>query len=167
MSWQDAIGGLLQQYAQGARPNTPEEAEDHYDQIHQATPPNILGSILGPALASLGSQEVQGQVANSANAMSPDQRGSLVGGLLQGLSQSGADIPALLSQLGVSQNVATDPSSATPEEVGQIAAHAQEADPGVFSRAMEFYTEHPTLVKALGTAAIAAITYHLAHRSDS
>ncbi len=167
MNWQDAIGGMLEQYAGGSAAPSQEEAHDHYDQIHSAVPTDLLSSLIGPALSSLGTSQVLGQILNSATAMNSDQRGGLVGTLLQGLGGSvgAAALPALLSQLGVSQGVLNNPQSATPEEVAAIAAHAHENDPSVFERAMQFYGEHPTLVKALGTVAVAAIARHLSQQN--
>ncbi|HZS10374.1 MAG TPA: hypothetical protein VFD58_36430 [Blastocatellia bacterium] len=169
MNWQNAIGGLLEQYASGSGAASRQEARDHYDQISSAVPTDVLGQLIGPALASLGSQQVSERVYNSATEMSPDQRGSLVGTLLQGLGSSvgAAALPALLGQLGVNRSVIDDPTNASPDDVAKLATHAHENDPSLFERAMSFYAEHPTLVKVLGTMAVAAIARNLSARSQS
>ncbi len=159
MALLDQLGGLLSNVMSGNL--SEQETHDHYDQIAQAVPQQTLAGAIGPALAGLGAGQLQQGVASSAAQMSPDQRGGLVGTLLGGLGSSGMNIGSLLGQLGINQAVATNPQSATPEETAKLAAHAQANNPGVFQDAMSFYSAHPTLVKALGTVAIAKIASSL------
>ena len=140
-----------------------QETHAHYDQIAQAVPPNQLGAAIGPALNSLDNQEVQQRVANSASQMSPQQKGGLVGTLLGALGSSSGGASSILGQLGIDPSVAANPQAASAEDVGKLAAHAQATDSGVFKQAMSFYSEHPTLVKALGTVVIAQVARHLAN----
>src|SRR5947209_3480723 len=104
MGYMNMIGGLLERYAGGSAPASQEEANDHYDQIHSAVPSSVLASVIGPALSSLGVGEVQQHIFNSANQMSPDQRGNLMQTLMSGLASSGADLPSLLGNLGIRQS---------------------------------------------------------------
>lgn len=160
MSFLDQVGGLLNNLSGGNL--SEQETHAHYDQIAQQVPQDQLGTAIGPALSNLDNSELQSRVADSAGQMSPQQKGNLVQSLLGGLGGGGA-IGSILSQLGINQNVANDPQSASPEEVGKLAAHAKENNPGLFQKAMSFYSEHPTLVKALGAVAIAQIARHLAN----
>lgn len=155
----DQLSGLLNNVASGNL--SEQETHAHYDQIAQAVPPQTLGNVIGPALASLGAGQLQQGVANSAAQMSPDQRGGLVGSLLGGLGSSGMNVGSLLGQLGINPAVASNPQSATPQETATLAAHAQATNPGLLQEAMSFYSQHPTLVKALGTVAIAKIASSL------
>jgi hypothetical protein len=50
----------------------------------------------------------------------------------------------------------------TPEQVQQIAAQAEQHNPGIVDRMGDFYAEHPTLVKTLGGAALAIALGHMA-----
>ena len=59
MSFMDQIGGLLSAYASGSGATTRAEAHDHYDQISSSVPTDLLASIIGPALGSLGTSQVQ------------------------------------------------------------------------------------------------------------
>ena len=161
MALLDQLSGLLGNVMNGNL--SEQETHDHYDQIAQNAPPQSLGTAIGSALGGLNSGEVQQRVTNSANQMTPDQRGGVVGSLLGGLGSSGLNIGSVISQLGVNPNVASNPQSATPDEVGAIAAHAHATDPGILQQAMSVYTAHPTLVKALGTVVIAQVARHLAN----
>ena len=166
MNFMEQIGGLLNAYASGSGATNRQEAHDHYDQISSAVPLDVLASVIGPALGSLGTSQVQERVFNSATEMSPQQRGGLMESLLGGLMGSGANLPGLLNSLGIGQSVIDDPQSASPEDVAKLAAHAHENEPGIFEKAMGFYAEHPTLVKVLGTMAIAAIAKQVANRAS-
>ena len=157
----DQLSGLLGNVMNGNL--SEQETHEHYDQIAQNTPPQSLGTAIGSALGGLATSDVQQRVANSANQMSPQQRGGMVESLLGGLGSSGMNIGGLLSQLGINQNVASNPQSATPDEVAALAAHAHATNPGILQEAMSVYTAHPTLVKALGTVVIAQVARHLAN----
>ena len=159
MSLFDQLGGVLSNVMGGNL--SEQQAHDHYDQIASTVPQNQLGAAIGPALASLGAGELQQRISNSATQMDPQQRGNLMQTLLGGLGNAG-NVGGLLSQLGISPSVQNNPQSATPDEVGKLAAHTQANNPDLFHEAMSFYSAHPTLVKALGTAAIAGIARHLA-----
>ncbi|PYQ34382.1 MAG: hypothetical protein DMF55_09570 [Acidobacteria bacterium] len=162
MSSLDPINDLLRRYGVGDGPANREEARQHYDQIAQAVPQDVLASAIGPALGSLPEDQVETRVRNSATEMTPGQRGNFLQTLLSGLASGGASqLGSLLQQIGVSPQVAQNPQQASPEDVGKIAAYANQERPDVFHQAMGFYAKHPTLVKVLGTMAIAAIAKNL------
>lgn len=163
MGFMDQIGGLLNQYLSGSAPQDEQVVCDHYDQICRVVPRDTLGSIIGPALGTLESQQLQNNIYQSARQMNPHERGDLLQTLLRGFLSSGINIPTLLGQLHINQDVANHPEQASPDDVARLAAHAKQTNPSIFDRAMRFYAEHPTLVKALGTAAIAAIARNLAN----
>ncbi len=158
----DQISGLLGNVMGGNL--SEQETHDHYDQIAQNVPQSALGTALGSVLGGMNTGEVQQRVANSANQMTPDQRGGMVQSLLGGLGSSGMNIGSLLSQLGINQSVASNPQSATPDEVAKIASQAHATDPGILQSAMSVYAAHPTLVKALGSVVIAGLASHLSRQ---
>lgn len=139
-----------------------QDAHQHYDQIASTVPREQLGAAIGPAMSNLDSGDVQQRITNSAAQMNPEQRGNLLQTLLGGM---GGNLGGVLSQLGIDPSVQNNPQSASPEDVGKVAAHAQTNSPDVFHKGMEFYSAHPTLVKALGTAVIAGIARHLSRPS--
>ncbi len=158
MSLLDQLSGVLSNAMGGNLSD--QQAGAHYDQIANSVPQSQLGAAIGPALASLGGGQVQQSVTNSAAQMNPEQRGNLMQTLMGGLGGAGA-LGGLLSQLGISPSVQNDPQSASADDVGKLAAHTQANNPDVFHQAMSFYSAHPTLVKALGAAAIAGIARHI------
>ena len=60
--------------------------------------------------------------------------------------------------------IATQPQNASPDDVAKLADHVHDTRPDMFNKAMEFYREHPQLVKVLGTAAIVQIAQHLSRQ---
>ncbi len=176
MSLLDQLSGVFSNLTGGNLSD--QEAHQHYDQIANTVPREQLGAAIGPAMSNMEPSDVQQRVANSATQMNADQRGSLVQSLLSGLGGSGGGLGGLgalaggagglgglLSQLGIDPSVQNNPQNATPEDVGKLAAHAQSNSPDVFHQAMGFYSAHPTLVKALGTAVIAGVARHLSQPS--
>lgn len=161
MVFLDQIGNILSQYQGGTIPER-EEAHAHYDQIASAVPQDVLASTIGPAVGELDSAHLERKIAQSAEQMTPAQRGSLLGTLLAGLGTSGSSLSSLLGSIGASPAVAQDPNQATPADVAKVATYAKENQPDIFHKAMGFYAEHPTLVKVLGTLAIASIAKSLA-----
>ena len=160
MGFLDQIGGMLQQYASGANVSR-EQAHRDYDTIAESVPPNELAPVIGPAVGSLGTGEVEQRIRNSAGEMPPSLRGQFVERLLSALNGKGLDSSAVLSKLGIHPSVAQQPQDASPDDAGRLAAEVHRSHPDVFNAAMEFYSQHPTLVKVLGTLAIARIAQHL------
>jgi hypothetical protein len=50
----------------------------------------------------------------------------------------------------------------SPEQVQEIAAKAEQHNPGIVDRMGDFYSQHPDLVKAIGGAALAVALGHIA-----
>ncbi len=159
----DQIGNILRQYQGGATPDR-EQVRAHYDEIANAVPQDELASVIGPAVGELDTSHVERKIEQSAQQMTPTQRGSFLGTLLGGLGGAGGGLAGILGSLGASPEIASDPSRATPQDIGKVAGYAKENQPDLFHKAMGFYAQHPTLVKVLGTMAIASIARNLSSR---
>jgi len=86
------------------------------------------------------------------NAAGPGAAGGLLGGLLgQG---SGQITPEQAQQV-------------SPEAVHDLAQHAEKNNPSILDTASSFYAQHPTLVKSLGTVALASVMSHMSRNSRS
>lgn len=161
----DQIGGLLQQYA-GANSNiSRDQARNDYDTIASAVPHDVLGSVIGPALSSLGREQVQERIGNSASEMSPAVRGQFLQTLLNAVGSGAGSVASMLTQLGIDRSVAANPQQASPDDVAKVAAHVHDTRPDAFNQAMGFFSQHPILVKVLGTMAIAKIAQHLSAKA--
>lgn len=129
MSWQNALGGLLNQVTAQQAESTSEAAEAPEA---NAAGGGLLGSVLGAAATALssGSGSITDRLNQVMGLLPPEQKREMVDGLLGKLGVSGASAQALLQQLGINPAVADDPHAATPEELARLAQHAesQESD---------------------------------------
>ena len=55
----------------------------------------------------------------------------------------------------------------SPEQVQEIATHAQQKDPSVVDKIGGMYAQHPQLIKTLGSAALAVVLAGVANRMRS
>ena len=134
-------------------------AKEHFDRVAEQASTDELGSGLAAAMRSdqtpaFGS--MVGQLFGHSNA-------SQQAGLLQILSTlgptliSGAAGGVLGRMLGSGQGPVTSAqaSQVTPAQVTELAATAEQVQPGVVDQVSRFYAEHSGLIKTLGGAALA------------
>ena len=162
------LGNLLQQYLGGLNQNAnPAQAENDFDRVAQSVPRATVAQGVTQALRSDQTppfSQMVGQLFGNSN---PDQRAGMLNQLLASVG------PSLLSSvaggalgniLGGGQTRVTpeQASQLSPEQVQDIAAHAEQQNPGIVDQMGNFYSQHPTLVKALGGAALAIALGHMA-----
>ena len=51
---------------------------------------------------------------------------------------------------GIDGTVANQPQQGSPDEVGRVAAKGHQTYPQAFNQALQFFSDHPALVKVLG-----------------
>lgn len=164
------LGSLLQQYLNtGTAPA--QDAQDHYQQVAQNAPPDLLSQGLSAMFHSDQTPafgQMAGQLFGQAN---PDQQAGMLNQILGHVDPSvlssilggagGGALGGILGQLGHTGSGAPPAISAdqaatlTPEQVQDIATRAEQHSPGIVEKMSGFYAEHPGLVKTLGGAALA------------
>ena len=159
------FGGLLKQYLGGASSNAnTAQAEDHFGQVAQSAPGGLLTDGLSAAFRSDQTPpfgQMVGQLFGNGNSQ---QQSGMLGTLLASLTP--AAIAALTSSgalsnlMGSGGTVTTTPTpeqmkTLTPDQVAQIATHAEQHSPGVVDQMSAFYAQHTGLIKTLGGAALA------------
>lgn len=149
---------LLQQAAGmlGASP------EQHFDQVAQQAPADVVGKGLADAFKSDQTPPFAQMVAQLFANSTPEQRATMLNQLLAtvgtgALSQAAGGALGNVLAPGASQVTGEQASQLTPDQVQQIAAHAEQSHPGVIDQLGNFYAQHPTLVKTLGGAALAIV----------
>lgn len=157
------FGGLLQQYLGGAGTNTT-QAEDHFHQVAQSAPGSLLSDGLSAAFRSNQTPpfgQMVGQLFGNGNSQ---QQSGMMGALLATLTPAAiaalSSSGALSSLMGKGGAVTTAPTpeqmkTLTPDQVAQIATHAEQHSSGVVDQMSAFYAEHTGLIKTLGGAALA------------
>lgn len=152
---------ILQQY-EGAKASRA-TAHDDFDRVSTEAPPDMVGKGVGDAFRAEETPPFGEMVSQMFGRSDPQQRAGLLNQLIRAagpalLASLGGGI---LGRLGGHSTVAAPPvtpeeaSSVTPEQVREIAARAEQHDPGVLDKVGEFYAQHPQLVKTLGSAALA------------
>jgi hypothetical protein len=162
------LGNLLQQYLGGAtQAANPAQAENDFDHVSQNVPRATMAQGVTEALRSDQTPPFAQMVGQLFNHGNPDQRAGMLNQLLANVGPSvlasvaGGSLGNLLGgdQAKVSPEQA---SQLAPEQVQELAAKAEQQNPGVVERMGDFYSEHPTLVKAIGGAALAVVMGHMA-----
>lgn len=124
-----------------------------------AAGPAVLGALLGGG-NRMGGTSGMGGMGNAGG------MGGL-GGMLGGGAAAGG-LGALLERFGSGGQAQLSPEEAAqlrPEEVEELASHAEKNNPGVIDHMSDFYAQNPTLVKALGGAALAVALGKMANRN--
>lgn len=158
------IGNLLQQYLGGTPNANAGRALDDFDQISQNAPRTAMAQGVTEALRSEQTPPFSQMVGQLFDKSDPTQRAGMLNQLLRGVG------PGLLSSIaggalgnlfrGHDAPAAITPDQAatmTPEQVREIAEHAEKENPSIVDRMGDFYAEHPQLVKTIGGAALAIV----------
>ncbi len=168
------LGGLLQQYIGGAPAAPAEQVKQDYAQVAQHAPADAVVGGLSAAFRSDQTPpfaEMVGKLFGNANAQ---QQSGMLGSLISGLSPAvlgsiGGGIGSLFGNKAGDSAAATpaDASQLTPEQVQEIAAKAEQHNPGIIDTMSRFYANHPDLVKTIGSAGLAIAMASIANRNRS
>jgi len=175
MNWMDQLGGLLQQYTSATNTDASPRVTQDFEQVAQAAPPSTLADGLAAAFRSDRTPAFGDMVANLFSNSGGEQQAGLLNTLIaaagpalvsQILSRRGGDGVDLSRLLNSGQTeVAPEQAQQVPTDaVREIAAQAEKQDPSIIDHISSFYSEHPTLVKTLGSAALSIALAKLAQR---
>jgi hypothetical protein len=165
MSWMDTLGGLVGQFG-GGQGN--QSAEQGFEQIAHMLPPGALADGLSAAFRSDQTppfSQMAGELfGNSGDGQKASMLNELLataGPMLLAKLTSGGGLSSLSSVLGgalggsAPQVSAAQAAQVSPEDVQELAKHAEKHDPSIVDKLSEIYSAHPTLIKTLGGAALA------------
>ena len=166
---------ILQQYSsQGVAPDH-NVAFEHFDEVARSAPPQALGGGIAEAFRSNQTPPFGQMVAQLFGQSNPQQRAGLLNQLLSSVGPGmlagvgGGMLGKMLGQ-GNAGNAQVTPDQAaqlTPQQVEQVATHAEKHDPTVVDKVGGFYSAHPGLVKTLGSAALSIALASVAGRMRS
>lgn len=172
------IGRILGQYTGVASAQPPAQVEQDFDQVAQHAPQEELqqglteafrsdqtppfGQMVGSLFGQANANERTGMLNQLLSGVGPSLIGSLLGG-------------GALGSLGNLFNQGNQRTELTPEQVQQlkpeqvqeIASRAEQDNPGIIEKMSGFYAQNPTLVKALGGAALAIALGKMSQRNNS
>jgi len=170
MSWLDALSSMAQRYAGqgGGTSAAPDNPDQDYHMAAQHAPPEVVAGGLSQAFRSDRTPAFPEMVSNLFNHSDPTQRAGLLNRLLGGIGPGAiAGLPGGLAGLlgGRGEVTAQEASRLSPQQVQQIAEHAEKSDPSVVDQVSSFYAQHPQVVKALGGLALTIALQHMMRRS--
>ena len=165
---------ILKQYTQPNPANAATSAA-HFDRVAQSAPPELVGDGVAAAFRSDQTPPFADMVGRLFGQSSGQQQAGVLNQLLGSLSPAmlsglgGGVLGRLLGGAGASGTAPptitpAQASQLTPEQVQEIAAHAEKQDPGIVDRLGSFYAQHPDVVKGLGGMALAVILGKMASR---
>ena len=168
------LGNLLQKYLNvpSAQPN--DEVSAHFDEIAQHAPPQVMGQGIADALRSDQTPELGQMVSDMFTRANPQQQAGMLNQILGSvnpgvLGSLGGVLGGLASQVGGGhvQITPQQASEISPQQVQDLANHAERQSPGIFDKLGDFYAQHPDLVKTLGSAALTIALAKMANRMRS
>lgn len=144
---------ILQQAVSGAHPDA------HFDQAAQHASTDEIGAGLAAAMRSDQTPSFGHMVGQMFGQSSSTQQAGVLNQILATLGP--AAISALaggalgrMLQPGQTQITPDQASQLSPAQVTEIAAHAEQQQPGVIDRVSQFYAQHSGLIKVLGGTAL-------------
>jgi hypothetical protein len=159
MDLMNELSGLLQKYT-GAQPDQGRDTvHDDFDQVAQAAPQPAVADGLAAAFRSDQTPNFGQMTSNLYNNSNPQQRAGLLNTLVKYAG------PAILSHV-MSRGGSNTGGSAGGglSTLINLFKGGQQEDPSIIDHISNFYSEHPTLVKSLGTAALTIALAKIAQR---
>jgi hypothetical protein len=163
MDWINTVQDVFQRYSGqgGGAAAAPDNPHEDYQQVAHAAPPQVVASGLSNAFRSDQTPPFPQMLANLFSHSDPNQRAGLLNRLLGALGPGAA---AALPGLGGGRVSPEQTNQVTPDQVQQIAAHAERQNPSIVDEVSGFYAQHPQVVKALGGLALTIALQHMMRR---
>ncbi|HZQ24924.1 MAG TPA: hypothetical protein VFA89_19205 [Terriglobales bacterium] len=165
----DSLSDVLKNYNSGEPRNTA-DASEHFDQVAQAAPHDLLADGIAAAFRSDKTPAFGSLISQLFSQSNSEQKAGILNQLLASIGPGalaqlpgGATLAGLLGSAG-NQITPDQAQKISSETVQQVAAHAEKTDPSIVERAGAFYAQHSTLVKTLGGAALSIALAKVAER---
>jgi hypothetical protein len=170
MSWLNAIGDLAARYAANSNQAGTENTHEDFQQVVEAAPRDVVRHGIANMFRSDQTPPFPEMVSNLFSQSNQNQKTGLLNQLLSSVEPDALSrIPGLSSLAGLTgatgKNTQTLATQLSPEQVQQIATHVQNQDPSIIDRVSEFYTQHPGLMKAVGSLALSIAMKHMMRRA--
>lgn len=124
------------------------------------TPP--FGNMIAQLFSQGDAGQRTGMINHLLSALGPGAIASVLGG-----GAGGGPLSGLLNRASGQQQVQVTPEEAqqlNPDQVQELANRAEQENPGIIDHMSNFYANNPTLLKALGGAALAIALGKMAQR---
>jgi hypothetical protein len=165
MNWMNGIEHIVQRYSGQGAGAAAAAADPHQDfnEVSQSAPPDVVAGGLSQAFRSDQTPPFPQMLANLFRNSDPTQRAGLLNQILGSLG-GGASLPGLGGIFSGGRVTPQQASQVSPEQVQEIAAHAERQNPSVVDQVSGFYAKHPDVVKAVGGLALTIALQHMLNR---
>jgi len=170
MSWLNKISELAERYAANAAQGGETTHED-FQRVAQSAPQDVVSNGIAHMFRSDETPAFADMVSSIFGQSNQTQKAGLLSELLSSLGPGVlGGLPGLGGLAGKPGGAAgSDPevlaNQLSPEQVQQIAAHAQVHDPSIIDRVSRFSAEHPGVLKAVGSMALGVALKHMMKRA--
>ena len=169
MSWLNMIGELAERYGTNAVQGSGNTHED-FQRVAQSAPQDVVSNGIAHMFRSDETPAFPDMVSSLFGQSNQTQKAGLLSQLLGSVSPEAlAAVPGLRDLAGMPGGVENAPevlaNQLSPEQVQQIAAHAQGQDPSIIDRVSGFYSRHPEVMKAVGGMALGVALRHMMRRA--
>jgi hypothetical protein len=171
MKWLETVTDIVNRYQTGnsGRSNDSVTHED-FQQVAESAPRDVVTNGITGMFRSNDTPPFAEMISNLFSQSNQSQRVGLLNHLLSAVPPATiAALPGLgsLGELLGGDRDAVDRAAnqLSPDQVRQIASHAEAQDPGIIEKVSAFYADHPGLMKAVGGMALAVAMRHMTKRS--
>jgi hypothetical protein len=169
MSWLNTINELAERYGANSTQSSGNAHED-FRRVAQSAPQDIVSNGIAHMFRSDETPAFPDMVSSLFGQSNQTQRAGLLSQLLSSVAPGAlAGLPGLGGLAGKLGGAGNDPevlaNQLSPEQVQQIAAHAQGQDPSIIDRVSGFYSRHPEVMKAVGGMALGVALRHMMRRA--
>lgn len=183
MDWMEQLSGVLEQYNGAGAAPARDNVNDDFDQVAQNAPQPALSDGLAAAFRSEQTPDFGQMAAQLFTNSNGQQRAGIINTLISTVGPTvlshilsrrantggGDGLSSLIGLLSGGQQTQVTPEQAEQipaDAVEEIAAQAEKKDPSVIDQVSNFYSQHPTLVKTLGAAALSIALAKIAQRQQ-
>jgi len=169
MSWFNKISELAERYGANATQGGGSTHED-FQRVAQSAPQDVVSNGIAHMFRSDETPAFPDMVSNLFGQSNQTQKAGLLSELLSSLAPEVlAGLPGLGGLAGTPGAAGNDPkvlaNQLSPEQVQQVAAHAEVHDPSIIDRVSRFYSEHPEALRAVGGLALGVALKHIMRRA--
>ena len=135
-------------------------SDQHFDQVAQNVPSDVLASGLAHAFRADQTPEIGAMVAQMFGNSNGQQQAGMLNQIIAALGPAvasglaGGTLGGIMGR-GNGQVTAAQASQLSPQQVRDIVQSAHEANPSIADELASFYSQHSGLIKTLGGAALA------------
>lgn len=160
---------ILNRYATQAPEQLSPDAPNHFEEVAQSAPREVVSEGIADAFRAEQTPPFPDMVAQLFRHSDPGQRAGLLNQILAAVGPSvlgGGALSQIFGHLRDGSRIAEhEAEGVSSDDVRDIAARAEQHNPGVIERVSEFYARHPDLVRNLGSAALSIALTNMARRA--